>query len=435
MEIKPFKGFRFDPKAAGDVGKCVAPPFDVIDAALQQQLYDKSEYNIARITKGKTEPSDSEHDNQYTRAAEYLQRWIKTGILKQDTEEVIYAYIQDFQITEMKYQRLSFIALTKLEEFGPKVRPHEEVFEKPMTDRLNLKRATAARFGLVFMLYEDKQKIAEKIIESIAEQKPLVDFTFEDIRQRLFAITDRSCINAIVKMMSDKSCIIADGHHRYTTGLTYSKESANPAAKYQMLSFANICQDGLKLLATHRLVGDLKNFNTVKFITNLKKDFNITELSFSSTGGKTAAYQKMITQIQTEYNNDKNAFGIYGSNDAFYVAVLKNKRAMDSAAPDKSDAWKSLDISVLHKLVLKKLLGIDEKQLIENGIVEYVKDIPNDINDSISLVDSGRKQVLFLLNPVKMQQLQMITAAGERMPHKSTYFYPKMYTGLVIQKI
>jgi uncharacterized protein (DUF1015 family) len=435
MEIKPFKGFRFDPKVVGDVGKCTAPPFDVIDSALQQQLYDKSEYNIVRITKGKTEPSDSEHDNQYTRAAEYLQRWIKTGILKQDTEKAIYAYIQDFRITEMKYQRLSFIALTKLEEFGPKVRPHEEVFEKPMTDRLNLKRATAARFGLVFMLYEDKQKIAEKIIKSIAEQKPLVDFTFEDIRQRLFAITDRSCINAIVKMMSYQSCIIADGHHRYTTGLTYSKESTNPAAKYQMLSFANICQDGLKLLATHRLVGDLKNFNIVKFITNLKKDFNITELPFSSAGDKTAAYQKMLTQIQTEYNNDRNAFGIYGSNDAFYVAVLKNKRAMDSAAPDKSDIWKSLDISVLHKLVLEKLLGIDEKQLTKDGNVGYVKGAPNAIDDSIRLVDTGQKQVLFLLNPVKMQQLQMVTAIGERMPHKSTYFYPKMYTGLVIQKI
>jgi uncharacterized protein (DUF1015 family) len=435
MEIKPFKGFRFDPKVAGDVGNCIAPPFDVIGPAEQQKLYEKSEYNIVRITKGKTTPIDDQYNNQYTRAADYLAQWIKTGVLKQDSKEVIYAYVQDFLITEMKYQRLSFIALTKLEEFGPKVRPHEEVFEKPMTDRLNLKRATAARFGLVFMLYEDKQKIAEKIIKSIAEQKPLVDFTFEDIRQRLFAITDRSCINAIVKMMSYQSCIIADGHHRYTTGLTYSKESTNPAAKYQMLSFANICQDGLKLLATHRLVGDLKNFNIVKFITNLKKDFNITELPFSSAGDKTAAYQKMLTQIQTEYNNDRNAFGIYGSNDAFYVAVLKNKRAMDSAAPDKSDIWKSLDISVLHKLVLEKLLGIDEKQLTKDGNVGYVKGAPNAIDDSIRLVDTGQKQVLFLLNPVKMQQLQMVTAIGERMPHKSTYFYPKMYTGLVIQKI
>jgi len=435
MEIKPFKGFRFDPKMVGDVSNCIAPPFDVIGPAEQQQLYEKSEYNIARITKGKTSPSDNEQNNQYTRAANYLNRWIKSGVLKQDAKEVIYAYVQDFQLAETTYRRLSFIALTKLEEFGDKVRPHEEVFEKPMTDRLNLKRATAARFGLVFMLYEDKQKIAEKIIEKAASQKPLADFTLEDIRQRLFAINNGDDIDVIVKMMSGKSCIIADGHHRYMTGLTYSKESSNPAAKYQMLSFANIYQNGIKLSATHRIIGNLKIFNIDKFVTDLKENFNVTELSFGSAGAKAGTKQKMITQIQTEYDNDRNAFGIYGGNSAFYVAVLKDKRAMDLAVSDKSDAWKSLDVSILHKLVLEKLLGIDEQKIIKDGYVEYVKGIPDAIDDLIRLVDSGQKQVLFLLNPAKMQRLQMVTAAGERMPHKSTYFYPKMYTGLVIQKI
>lgn len=435
MEIKPFKGFRFDPKVVGDVGNCIAPPFDVIREALQQHLYEKSEYNIARITKGKTSPSDNEQNNQYTRAAEYLARWIKSGALAQDAKEAIYAYVQDFQLAETTYRRSSFIALTKLEEFGDKVRPHEEVFERPMIDRLYLKRATAARFGLVFMLYEDKQKIAEKIIEKATAQKPLADFTFEDIRQRLFAINDQAEIDAIAKMMSDKSCIIADGHHRYTTGLTYSKESSNPAAKYQMLSFSNICQDGLKLLATHRLVGNLENFKLEKFIADLKENFEVTESSFSSTGTKAGTKQKMITQIQTEYNNDRNAFGIYGGGNAFYAAVLKNKRAMDSAAPDKSATWKLLDVAILHKLVLEKLLDIDEEKLTKGRIVEFVKDGLETIDDSIQLVETGQKQVLFLLNPVKMQQLQEVTAAGERMPHKSTYFYPKMYTGLVIQKI
>lgn len=235
--------------------------------------------------------------------------------------------------------------------------------------------------------------------------------------------------------MSGKSCIIADGHHRYTTGLTYSKESGNPAARYQMLSFTNLCQDGLKLLATYRLLNNLKNFNIVKLITGLKKNFTVFELPFDSSGSKTDAKQKMIAQMKTEYNANRNAFGIYGGDSVFYLSVLKDKRFMDYAAPDKSQAWKSLDVSVLHKLVLEKLLGIDEQKLTKDGNVEYVKGDPDAVDDSIRLVDDGQKQVFFLVNPVKMQQLQMITDAGERMPHKSTYFYPKMYTGLVIQKI
>src|SRR4030066_1242123 len=133
MEIRPFKGFRFNPRVVGDIGNCIAPPFDVIGPSEQQQLYEKSEYNIVRITKGKTTPTDDQCNNQYTRAADCLTQWIKSGVLKQDSKEAIYAYIQNFQIAEVKYQRLSFIALTKLEEFGPKVRPHEEVFERPVT--------------------------------------------------------------------------------------------------------------------------------------------------------------------------------------------------------------------------------------------------------------------------------------------------------------
>jgi uncharacterized protein (DUF1015 family) len=438
MEIKPFKAFRFDQAVVGDVGKCIAPPFDVISPSQQRRLYQRSRYNIVRITKGKTEPSDNDGNNQYTRAAQYFKRWIEEGALKQDSTEAVYAYVQDFQLAGAAFRRLNFIALAKLEDFGPPgwVRPHEQILNEPLIDRLKLKRATEARFGLVFMLYEDQQKIAEKIIEKLVTQQPLIDFVNDDnVRHRVYAITAKQDIDAIATMMSDKTCIIADGHHRYTTGLHYSKECNNPQAMYQMLAFVNMCQDGLKVLATHRLVGNLEDFDIDRLIAELEEDFEVTELPFSSPTGGARARQKMFEMMKAEYDNNETAFGIYAGENRFYLAILKNKQAMDSAAPEKSAAWRTLDASILHKLVLERLLGIDQEKLAKGENLEYMKDTPEAIDDAISQVDSRQKQVVFFMNPVKMQQLKMVTDVGERMPPKSTYFYPKMYTGLTIQKL
>jgi len=436
MEVKPFKAFRFDEGMVGDAGRCIAPPYDVIGTAQQEELYQKSQYNIVRIIKGKTTPSDNASSNQYTRAADYLNSWIEKGILKQDSDEAIYAYVQDFELAGRQFQRLSFIALAKLEEFGKTVRPHEQILNEPIIDRLNLKRATSARFGLVFMLYEDEKGIADEIIEKAATQKPLIDFVDgQNVRHRLFAITAKDDIDAIAQIMRDKSCIIADGHHRYATGLTYSKESNNPAAKYQMLAFANIRHEGLIVLATHRLISNIENFSSEELIARLRDNFGIIEFSFDSPQAKTNAKRKMLTQMKTAFDNDKNAFGIYSGNGAFYVAVLKDKHKMDSVTPEKSLAWRSLDVSILHKLILEELLGIDEKRLASQSNVEYVKDTSNAIDESIAKVDEKQKQAAFFMNPVKMQQLKMVTEAGERMPQKSTYFYPKIHTGLTINKL
>jgi len=437
MEVKPFKAFRFNADVVGDVAKCVAPPYDVISSAQQQQLYEKSEHNIVRIIKGKTTPTDNGQDNPYTRAATYLNNWIEQGALKQDSTEAIYAYIQDFELAGAEFQRLSFIALGRLEEFGKTVRPHEQVFEKPMVDRLKLKRATGARAGLVFMLYEDEENTADKIIERISAQEPLIDSVDNDnVRHRLFAITAKCNIDTIVKMMSEKSCIIADGHHRYSTGLTYSKENSNPAAKYQMFAFSNICQKGLVVLATHRLVGNLTNFDNEKLVAELNRNFEVIKYDFGENlQTKTDARQNMLAQMKAEHYKSKNAFGIYVANSAFYIAVLKDNRVMDEAEPNMSAAYRGLDVSVLHKLILEQILGIGKEQVSKDEAIEYVKDTPNAIDEMISHVEAGRKQVAFFMNPVKMQQLIMVTDAGERMPQKSTYFYPKMYSGLTIQKL
>jgi len=433
MEIKPFKAYRFDSSVVGDVGSCICPPYDVISDEQQQQLYEQSKYNIVRIIKGKMDASDNENNNQYTRAADYLNSWIEKGILKQDSTEAIYPYIQNFELAGKHFQRSSFIALGKLEEFGKTVRPHEKTLEKPKLDRLNLKRAIIADLELVFMLYDDRNKIADAIVDKAALQKPLIDFVDEqDVRRRIFAIAAKDDIERITKIMSNKSCIIADGHHRYETGLSYFKENTNPSARYQMMAFSNSCQEGLVILATHRLVGNLEKFNIQKLIAGLEEDFEITKYPFDSDQTKAKAKKKMLSQMKLGCDEDKNAFGIYGGNNAFYVAILRDKRTIDAGG---ANAGKSLDVSVLHKQILEKFLGINEKKLAGGNNIEYIKDTGDGIDECITRVDEGQKQAAFFLNPVKIRQLRVVTEAGERMPQKSTFFFPKMYSGLVINKL
>jgi uncharacterized protein (DUF1015 family) len=435
MEIRPFKAYRFNKTVVGDVGRCIAPPYDVIDSDLQDRLYKESKYNIVQITKGKTSPSDTSAENRYTRAAKLLADWLATGVLKRDADDAIYGYVQDFQITGRKFQRLSFISLAKLEELGKGVRPHEHTLEEPKIDRLNLRRATKASFGLVFMLYQDSETIADKIIEKAAKRKPLIDFLDEqNVRHLLFAITATNDIDAVTKMMNTKTCIIADGHHRYETALNYYKETGAPAAQYVMAAFVNTSQKGLLILATHRLIQNVKNFNARKLLAELQKDFELTTFSFDSGNTKQQAKIKMLDKMKAEFDADKNAVGIYTGDGAFYVAVLKDKQQMDAAAPNMSKHWKSLDVAVLHKLIIEKHLGINEQGLAEGGNIEYVKDTGEAIDDSINQVDRGAKQAAFFVNPTKMEQIESVTDAGERMPQKSTFFFPKVYTGLVINK-
>jgi uncharacterized protein (DUF1015 family) len=437
MEIKPFKAIRFDAMVVGDVGDCIAPPYDVIDATRQDGLYRQSSYNIVRITLGKKTTWDDESHNQYTRANEFLTDWIARGALKRDENDAIYGYVQDFELGGVAYQRLTFIALGKLEEFGKVVRPHEQVFPKPMQDRLMLTRATQAHFGLIFMLYDDPQGVADGVIERAAAQEPLIDFLDESgVRHRLLLVGNDADVKAISGMMSDKSCIIADGHHRYTMGLTYSKESNNPQAAYQMMAFTNMRQKGLVVMATHRVVGGIGGFQRMPFVEELKRDFDIVEIPFeASEAGKQEGKTRMLAEMKKLYDQNRCHLGLYVGGDAFHVAILKDGAQMASVAGQMSEAWRSLDVAVLQKLVLERLLGLTEEEMGNPDCVDYVKDVPNAIDEIIRRVDSGKRQIAFFTSPVKMDQLLGVADAGERMPHKSTYFYPKMYTGLTIQKL
>jgi uncharacterized protein (DUF1015 family) len=216
--------------------------------------------------------------------------------------------------------------------------------------------------------------------------------------------------------------------------LKYLEQSSNPGAKYQMLAFSNTSHGGLVVLATHRLVANLDNFSLEQLLEGLGADFEISSISFDSHQAKPYAKQKMLSELKTEFQADRNAFGIYCGGDKFYIAVLKDKAAMAPIAPDMSEAWRSLDVAVLHRLILEKILGIDDKKLAQGANIQYVKDTSDAINESIEAVDNGQKQVAFFMNPPKIEQMHQVADNGERMPQKSTFFFPKVYTGLTIHK-
>jgi uncharacterized protein (DUF1015 family) len=439
MEIRPFKAYRFNPEIVGNGGDCLIPPYDLSGQAVREHFYRKNEHNIIRIICGQASEKDCNRKNQYTRAAEYLDDWIKKGAIKQDGADSIYTYIQNFDIGGKGYERASFISLAKLEDYGPKVMAHEDTLNNLKADFLKLQQATSAQFGLIFMLYEDATMAADKIIKQYTKSRPLLDHTDEDaVRHRLFAITAKNDVETITKMMADKSCIIADGHHRYATALSYYKQTKKQEAAYQIMAFTNTLSEGLAVLPTHRLVCRLKNFNSENLLAALKTNFDITDYSFDSDAGKAKAKESMLRKMKAESAKGNNAFGIYtGPPQAgcFHVVVLKDKTAMDRAAAKKSEAWRRLEVAVLHKLILEKLLGIGEKELAEKSHLEYVTDINDAVPQTIERVDTGQVQAAFFVNPEKIRSIQLVAQTGETMPQKSTFFYPKMFTGITIYKM
>lgn len=432
MEIKPFRAWRFDGKVTGNAGQCISPPYDVIDKSHQQALYKQNTYNIVRAILGHTFETDNELENQYTRARTYLEKAIAEGALKQDPKEAFYAYVQNFIIGQHHYCRSGIIGLGKIEPFGKGVQPHEKTLDGPKADRLRLSRATASQFGQIFMLYDDPHKTAEALIHKVMGTAAAMDYTDpENVRHRIYIIDNPADIETFKGTMSSQKTIIADGHHRYETALNYWKQTGRPEAQYLMMTFVNMRNEGLVIQPTHRLIADVKNFSIQKLLADLT-EFDIQKFSFSDTGSKAAARKKMFETLANLGQAGKNAFGIYAADGAFYTAVLRDTSMMKKAASNFSDAARGLDVNVLHLLILEKHLGIGDAQLAAESHIEYIKDIGDAIDRSIEKVDTRSCQAVFFVNPTRIEQVQAIAAAGEKMPQKSTFFYPKVYSGVTI---
>lgn len=441
VNVKPFRAFRFNTTKVGDLAKVVTPPYDIIKGKMIDDLQGLSKFNMAWIIKNKPRDDDTPENNQYTRARDHLNQWIEEGALKQDDTESFYVYGQNFEVDGQELFRFGFIGLMELEEFASAasnpdtftgVLQHEETLPKDIIDRLSLCRACMANFGQIFVIYPDNEGSIDSILMKNMKKAPVGDVTDrEGVRHRLWMIRDEADVRGIIGKMNKTYVIIADGHHRYKTALTLSKENPDlESAKYRMLTFVNIKNPGLLVLPTHRLVQNLDNFSKQDLLQNIRKYFDLE--IFDSK-------DEMFNLMNSMFEEKRHAFGLFLNDGKFYALTLRDQSVMDKLLPDKSPELRSLDVAILHALVLDKMLGIDKEKLLQGtmkggGYVIYIKGIGDAVDESIQSVKDGA-QAVFFMNPTRVEEVEAVSKNFEVMPQKSTFFHPKVWTGFTINKL
>jgi len=429
--IEPFRAFRYQStKVALD--QVVTQPYDKITPAMQDRYYASSPYNLVRIILGKGQPGDGTEDNPYTRAAKYFRNWREEEILAQDPEPSIYRYIQRFSgpwaasNDALQFERQGFIALGKIEDYAAGVVfRHEQTLAKPKVDRLDLLRATRAHFGQIFMLYDDPQGEIESQIASAG--LPTLKMRDEyGVLHQVWRISDPGSIELVRNKMRDKKLIIADGHHRYETALTYRNErrpretaaSAPAAYEFVMMTFVNMASPGLLILPTHRVVHGLANFSTDDFYAGASRFFTVDEAAHDVNAERASS-------ILREAGHTGTAILAATRERVF---LLSRPKPAGEVFKDTSMRQQSLDVVQLHKCLLGQVLGISEAAIRDQTNVSYIRDGAEALNS----VRSGKSNVAFLMNPAKIEQVRDIALAGEVLPQKSTDFYPKLLSGLTI---
>ncbi|MGD0800939.1 MAG: DUF1015 domain-containing protein [Terracidiphilus sp.] len=434
--IYPFRAWRYNPSAVR-LEDVVTQPYDKISPAMQQAYYQRSPYNLVRIILGKPELFDAEHgENVYTRAARDFSAWREQGVLAQEKAPAIFAYAQRFKVpgAEIVKERRGFIALGKLHDYSEQVVfRHEQTLSKPKSDRLNLLKATHAHLEQIFMLYSDPGGSVEKILYDGAGPAEAEVTDEYGVLHQVWKLSDPAAIRMVTTAMADKKLIIADGHHRYETALNYSKEhaAAEPAKTESsptelpqpaypeaavMMTFVNMDSDGLVVLPTHRVVHSLEGFDPAAFARAAEEFFTVEAL----TAADSSSYIDNLTRQQG------TAFVAVTRSGAF---LLRSKpEVIEAALAHLPERQRQLDLSHLHSIVLDKLLGLDAEKVREQTNLRYLRDAA----EAVEQVREGEADVVFLTNPVSMEQLREVAFAGEVMPQKSTDFYPKMLSGLTI---
>jgi len=433
VEISPFKGIVYNREKIDRLDDVMSPPYDIISSDMQTDLYEKHSNNFVRLILGKQFQDDNEQNNRYTRAKKEFESWIKESVLIESDKPAIYPYKIEYKVDNKSSTMNGFFVLLKLDPDYILVKAHERTLSKPKADRLNLMRACNANLEPIELLYiDEKDKIRKKIDDSLRE--PIIKVKgYDGFTHELWRIEDERVISMITNELRDKVLFIADGHHRYQTAIDYANElknktgnyDSNASFNYRMVILANMFDEGLSILPTHRLI-KMRGIDPKKLVEKLKEYFNVEE---KKVDYQKEDYESVVRRIKEGLETDKeHKFAMYFK-DRYYVLTLKNEEGMDGFAGDRSKTWRTLDVSILHKIILEHIMGINE-----NNLEDHVKYTRVD-EEAVRFVDEGKFDLSFLMNATRIEELRVIAEAGEHMPQKSTYFLPKMLSGLVLYKM
>jgi uncharacterized protein (DUF1015 family) len=440
-ELKPFRGIRYNQEAIGDLSLVVAPPYDVIDEQERNAYYNKHPYNVARLILNRPKKSDTDPEQPYVRATQFIEQWLAQRVLIQDYTPGLYLYRQRY-LTEGEYKECTgIIAKVKVEDFTDGgILPHEEIMSKPLDDRMRLLNHTQMNMDFVHALYSDPAEKLKSTIQDEMEKFPLAQFqTADGVAHDLWSVTDGGFIQRITKFFSNRKLYIADGHHRYQTALEYRKFAAeregglddDDPRNFVMMMIVEMENPGLSVLPVHRVLMSGGSFSVEHLIRDIDRWFVVEEVTVPK-GARSGQVFRLLRALETA-GQDGNAFGLFlREPDRFYLLSLRpGLDLLRSIESEYSAAFGNLDVTILHRLIIEKALGIpSSRESVERNLV-----FTRDALAAIQMVDSGKGLAAFFLNATKVEQVRDIADRGERMPQKSTYFYPKPCSGVVMSRV
>jgi uncharacterized protein (DUF1015 family) len=446
-DIAAFRGIRYDLGHVGALSDVIAPPYDVIDPALQDALYKRHPANCVRLILNREEPGDDATSNRYARAAQFFRNWLREGVLFTESDAALYVYHQEFEEAGRRRLRRGFMCRTRLERFGEgNIHPHEETHSGAKADRLRLWKACRANLSQIFGLYPDPQNKAQNLLEqAIVGATPLEATDHLGVVHRLWPVTDVATIAAVTAAMGGLPVYIADGHHRYETACAYRDELAaqqgplDPGhpANFVLMMCVSMSDPGMLVLPTHRLFRGLPPMRAEQLAARLGNCFDVAP---AGAGPDRA----IALWEEIELEGEQGTLGFYtAEDDRWTVARVtpQGRARMAEAASDHCPDWQGLGVSLLHRLVVDTLL--DAPRLPAPKYVRALEEVPEGLRAGDAVGRDltgqegagGRFELAALVMPATLDHIRAISHAGERMPAKSTYFYPKLLSGLVFNPL